>query len=143
MCIHVLSHFSRVQLSVTQWSVACQAPLSIEFSRQEYWSGLPCPPPTDPSDAGIEPRLLHLLLWQVDSLPLSHLGSTRRYHYYVIYNISITPRQRIPAPQFLSFPTPHLPHPSGMSRPRSLRFPWAFPHGFKMAVVAPVITLTI
>ena len=33
---------SRVQLFVTPWTVACQAPLSMEFSRQEYWSGLPC-----------------------------------------------------------------------------------------------------
>ena len=39
----MLSHLSPVQLFVTQWSVACQAPLSIRFSRQEYWSGLPCP----------------------------------------------------------------------------------------------------
>ena len=43
MC--VLSHFSHVQLFVTPWTVARQAPLSMGFSRQEYWSGLPCPPP--------------------------------------------------------------------------------------------------
>ena len=40
-----LSHFSCVQLFVTLWTTACQAPLSVGFSRQEYWSGLPCPPP--------------------------------------------------------------------------------------------------
>ena len=40
----VLSRFSLVQLCATLWTVACQAPLSKEFSRQEYWSGLPCPP---------------------------------------------------------------------------------------------------
>ena len=39
----VLSHFSRVQLSATPWTVAHQAPLSMEFSRQEYWSELPFP----------------------------------------------------------------------------------------------------
>ena len=39
--MRVLSHFSRVQLFVTLWTVAYQAPLSMEFSRQEYWSGLP------------------------------------------------------------------------------------------------------
>ena len=39
------SHFSHVQLCVTLWTVACQAPLSMGFSRHEYWSGLPCPPP--------------------------------------------------------------------------------------------------
>ena len=43
----LLSHFSCVQLFVTPWTVACQAPLSMGFSRQEYWSGLPCPPPGD------------------------------------------------------------------------------------------------
>ena len=41
----VLSHFSHVQLFVTPWTVACQALLSMGFSRQEYWSGLPSPPP--------------------------------------------------------------------------------------------------
>ena len=41
----VLSLFSRVRLYVTPWTVACQAPLSMEFSRQEYWSSLLCPPP--------------------------------------------------------------------------------------------------
>ena len=56
----------------TLWSAAHQAPLSMEFSRQEYWSGLPFPPPGDLLDLGIE-CLLHLL--EVDSLPLSHLGS--------------------------------------------------------------------
>ena len=40
----MLSHFSHVQLFVTPWTVAYQAPLSMGFSRQEYWSGLPCPP---------------------------------------------------------------------------------------------------
>ena len=41
--------------SVAPRTVACQAPLIIGFSRQEYWSGLPCPPPGDLSDSGIEP----------------------------------------------------------------------------------------
>ena len=47
ICMHVcvLSRFSRVQLSATLWTMACQAPLSIGFSRQEYWSGLPFPAP--------------------------------------------------------------------------------------------------
>ena len=44
---YVLSHFSRVQLCVTLWTVACQAPLSMRFSRKGYWIGLPCPPPKD------------------------------------------------------------------------------------------------
>ena len=45
MCVRVLSHFSSIWLFVTLWTVARQAPLSLGFSRQEYWSGLPCPPP--------------------------------------------------------------------------------------------------
>ena len=44
-----------VQLFATPWTVARQAPLSMGFSRQEYWSGLPCPPPGDLPDPGIEP----------------------------------------------------------------------------------------
>ena len=48
MC--VLSRFSRVQLFVILWTIACQAPLSMGFSRQKYWIGLPCPPPGDLPD---------------------------------------------------------------------------------------------
>ena len=51
----MLSHFSRVRLFATLWTVAYQAPLSIGFSRQEYWSGLPCPAPGDLPDPGIKP----------------------------------------------------------------------------------------
>ena len=49
----MLRHFSCVQLCVTLWTVACQASLSMGFSRQEYWSGLPCPPPGDLPNSGI------------------------------------------------------------------------------------------
>ena len=51
----VLSRFSPVWFFVILWTVARQAPLSMGFSRQEYWSGLPCPPPGDLPDPGIEP----------------------------------------------------------------------------------------
>ena len=51
----VLSRFTRVRLFATPWTVARQAPLSTGFSRQEYWSGLPCPPPGDLPDSGIIP----------------------------------------------------------------------------------------
>ena len=54
MC--VLSHFSHARLFVTLCTIAHQAPLSMGFSRQEYWSGLPCPPPGDLPNPGIEPR---------------------------------------------------------------------------------------
>ena len=47
---------SRVQLFATPWSIAHQAPLSMGFSRQEYWSGLPFPSPGDLPNPGIEPR---------------------------------------------------------------------------------------
>ena len=49
---------SRVQLFATPWSVAHQAPLSMGFPRQEYWSGLSFPPPGDLPDPGIEPTSL-------------------------------------------------------------------------------------
>ena len=52
MCM--LSRFSRAQFFVTLWTVARQAPLSMGLSRQEYWSGLPCPPARDLPDPGIE-----------------------------------------------------------------------------------------
>ena len=55
-CARVLNHFSRVRLFVTPWTVAHQAPLSMGFSRQEYWSGLPCPSPRDLPGPGVEPK---------------------------------------------------------------------------------------
>ena len=51
----LLSCFSCVQIFATLWAVVCQIPLSMRFSRQEYWSGLPCPPPGDLPDSGIKP----------------------------------------------------------------------------------------
>ena len=51
----VLSHFCCVRLFATLWTQARQAPLSMGFSRQEYWSELLCPPPGDLSNPGIEP----------------------------------------------------------------------------------------
>ena len=51
----MLSRFSQVWLYVSLWTAACQAPLSMGFSRQEYWSGLPCPPPGDHPSSGTEP----------------------------------------------------------------------------------------
>ena len=55
--MHPMS-LSRVQLFETLWTVARQAPLSMGFSRQEYWGGLPCPPPVELPDPGIEPMSL-------------------------------------------------------------------------------------
>ena len=54
----MLNCFSCIRLFVTLWNTACQAPLSMKFSRQEYWIGLPCPLPSDLPDPGIKPILL-------------------------------------------------------------------------------------
>ena len=79
--MHTLSHLSRVQLCVTPRTIACQAPLSMGFSRQEYWSGLSFPPPGDLPDpsAGTEPASLespalagrffcHCATWEAQSV---------------------------------------------------------------------------
>ena len=58
--------------SVTLWTAAYQAPLSMGFSRQEYRSGAAMPPPGIFPTQGSNPHFLH---WQADSLPLSHQGS--------------------------------------------------------------------
>ena len=71
-CVGVCSVALVVSDSETPWTVACQASLSMGFSRQEYWSGLPFPPPGDLANPGIEPASPAL---QVDSLPLNHQGS--------------------------------------------------------------------
>ena len=61
-----------VQLFTTLWTVDHQAPLSMGLSRQEYWSGLPCPPPEDLPDPEIKPMALVSLHWQADFLPLTN-----------------------------------------------------------------------
>ena len=61
----LLSHFSSVRLFATLRTVALQAPWSMGFSRQEYCSGLPCPPPVGLSDPGIEPMSLMSPAWAV------------------------------------------------------------------------------
>ena len=88
----LLSHFSHVQLFVTPWTVVHQAPLSMGFSRQEYWSGLPCSPPGDLPDPGIEPVSLCLLHWQAGSIQLAPLGKPnwfihRNLNYFIYWLI--------------------------------------------------------
>ena len=68
----MLSDFSRVRLCVTPWTIAHQAPLPMEFSRQWYWSGLPCPPPGDLPNPENEMMFPAASALQADSLPLSH-----------------------------------------------------------------------
>ena len=74
---YMLSRLSCVQLFVTLWTVACQAPLPMEFSRHEYWSGLPFPSPGDLSDPGIEPGSPALQAYSLPSEPPGepHQGS--------------------------------------------------------------------
>ena len=73
----MLSCFSHVQLFAALWTVAHWAPLSMGFSRQEYWSGLLFPSPGTPSDPGIEPGSFEAPVLQADSLPLSYQGSNQ------------------------------------------------------------------
>ena len=70
--IYVLSHFGCVQHFLTLWMAAHQAPLSMGFSRQEYWSRLPCLP-----DPGIKPTSSMAPVLQADSLLLTHRGSPK------------------------------------------------------------------
>ena len=79
LLICLLCMLSHVLLFVTPCTVACQVPQSVGFSRQEYWSGLPFPPPQALPTQGSNPHLLSLLHWQVDSLPLCHLGNPIKY----------------------------------------------------------------
>ena len=67
---------------MTPWTVARQAPLSMEFSRQEYWSGLPIPSPEDFPNPGIKPGSLAL---QADSLPSEPLGEPSTKIYLIKY----------------------------------------------------------
>ena len=67
----LLSYFSCVRLFATPWTIAHLAPLSMGFSRQEHWSGLPFPSPWDLPDPGIKPESPAL---QADSLPFEPPG---------------------------------------------------------------------
>ena len=69
--------FGCIQLFWTLWTVAHQALLSMGFSRQEHWSGLPCPPPGDLSGPGTEPMSPASPELQVDSLSTGPSGKTR------------------------------------------------------------------
>ena len=75
MCTCVLSRFSCVRLFATPQTVALQALLSVVFSRQEHWNGLPFPSPRGLLNPGIEPVSPMSPALQADSLPLSHQGS--------------------------------------------------------------------
>ena len=76
---------SRAQLFATPWTVAYQAPLSMGFCRQEYWSGLPFLSLGFFLTQGSNQGLLHLLHWQVDSLSLAWPGKLCTMHYFHNY----------------------------------------------------------
>ena len=97
VCVCVLNCFSCVWLFVTLWTVALQTPLFMGFFRQEYWSGLPFPPPKDLPDPGIElvsPALASGFFFFFS--PLSHLGSpsitslTLKKMWFFILTLSFT-----------------------------------------------------
>ena len=80
----VLSH-SVVSNSATPWTVAHQAPLSMGISSPDYWSGLPCPPPGDLPNPGIEPRSRAL---QMYSLPSEPPGNILYMHAFMLSCVS-------------------------------------------------------
>ena len=88
-CVHAKS----LQSCATLWIPwTHQVPLSMGFSRQEYWSGLPCPPPGGLPDPKIEPASLMSLHWQVDSLPLAPPGKPSPNSAKLLKKGSITPQ---------------------------------------------------
>ena len=126
--------FSHVWPCVTLWTVACQAPLFIGFSRQEYSIGLPWPPPEDLLDLGIEPASLMLLHWQAGSLvppgkrPTSGIVLNRShidwrtiwYVWVILYRLMLLPCFLLWILQWLPLPRrPSLKSlPSPVSMPR-------------------------
>ena len=91
MRLCVLSRFSGIQLFATLWSAACQAPLSTGLSRQEYWSGLPCPPPGDFPDPRIEPVSLTSPASGAGSSPLVPPGKpSETTEMSILFEFSIT-----------------------------------------------------
>ena len=97
------SRFSRVRLFATLWNVAHQVPLAIAFFRQEYWSGLLCPPAGDLPDPGIELKSAAL---QADSLPQSHRRSPVPITTFIYFQKLFITLKRNPVPTKQSLPTP-------------------------------------
>ena len=87
VCLWALIH---VQLLATLWTIACQAPLSMGLSRQEYWSELPCPPSRVPPHPGFKPTSRTSPILQADSLLLSHKGSPIQRSICWIKEVSLT-----------------------------------------------------
>ena len=82
--VYVLSRFSRVRLFVALWTVAHRAPLSMGFSRQEYCSGLPCPPPGALSDPGVKSKFPASPALQANSLLTEPSGKPMQDNWYLL-----------------------------------------------------------
>ena len=76
----MLRYISHVSLFATLWTVAHQSPLSLEFSRQVSWSGLPCPPPGDLPNPETEPSSLMSPALAGGSLPLASPGKPQELY---------------------------------------------------------------
>ena len=88
VCACMLSHLSCIRLCKTLWTVACQTPLSMGFSRQEYWKGLPVPSPGDVPNSGVQSRSpalkansLPTELWSETPRESQRLGIFRHFHW--------------------------------------------------------------
>ena len=148
-CRHVCvrSYFSHVWLFATLFTIARQAPLSMGFSKQQHWNGLPCPPEGDLPDPRMKPSLLGLLHWQANSLPLNHLLLTYKVLFVgyrgeveicgdlcsVFHNIShkVCPTvtfHRLKAPQVQRSPHREASHPGAF-----LVFAWKIPYPRKLS----------
>ena len=84
-CVCVLSGFSRLGLFVNLWTIACQAAVSVGFSRQEYWSELPCPSQGDIPNPGIKPQSLMFPALAVGFFTTSAIWEAHIYVYIFIY----------------------------------------------------------
>ena len=87
----MLSCFSCIRLFETLWTVVCQAPLSMGFSRQEYWSGLPFPSPGDLPSPGIKPGSLHCsqILYHLSHQGLSFLNCKTETIAHVLHTAAL------------------------------------------------------
>ena len=83
-CACLLNRFSHVQLFVTPWTIAAQAPLSMGFSRQKCFSGLSCPPPGDLPNPRIEPRPPVSPALHADSLSTELPGKSQASYKYAL-----------------------------------------------------------
>ena len=128
MCACMLSCFSLVGLCVTLWPVAHQALLSMEFSRQEYWSGLPCPLQGIFLTQGLNPHLLH---WQAGSFRFFFSLSLIYFNWRLItilwwflpYIHMNQPWVHMCSPSWPFLPAPSPSHPSGSSQCTSPKHP--------------------